>query len=99
MPQVVSSAANPPGTDMDSESSDVPSWPANRGPEGETIAAVDISAIRPGIRTDVQAASRNVNQSDRRSTRSPGAARNSARIGSSDSGIVRRWSTGSMPVM
>ena len=36
-------AANPPGTDIDSDSSDVPSWPASRGPDGETIAAVDIS--------------------------------------------------------
>ncbi|MDT7793220.1 MAG: hypothetical protein QOD59_2656 [Mycobacterium sp.] len=41
--QVFSSAAYPPGTDIDSDSSDVPSAPASRGPDGEIIAAVDIS--------------------------------------------------------
>lgn len=40
---VDSSAANPPGTDIDSDSSDVPSAPASRGPDGEIIAAVEIS--------------------------------------------------------
>src|SRR6202051_312428 len=45
------------------------------------------------------AASRSVNQSECRLIRSPGAARNSARIASSDSCIIRRCSTGSMPIM
>jgi hypothetical protein len=41
--QVFSSAAKPPGIDIDSDSNEVPSVPASRGPDGEIIAAVAIS--------------------------------------------------------
>ncbi len=99
MSQVVSTAATPPGTDIDSDSSEVPSWPASRGPDGETIAAVEISGYGQVYGRTCSAASRKVNQSVCRSIRSSGPARNRARIASSDSCIIRRCSTGSIPIM
>src|SRR5262245_23369966 len=89
-------AANPSATDIDSDRSDTPCCPASRGPEGVTIAATAISGCGLVYGRTWRRASRIVNQSVSRSTGS--SLRNRARMASSDSSIIRRCSTGSMPI-
>ena len=89
-------AAKPSAMDIDSDSSETLCSPARRGPDGVTIAATATSGWGCVYGRIWSRPSRIVNQSVSRSIGSSEV--NRARIASRLSSIIRRWSTGSMPI-